>query len=174
MKVDIPAAVQILLADPAAVERLLEEDERNIPEGHAEPDDVSPHLAFLAATDSAIVLVLDQRDLARRQLTCNAPGEPLIVVDDSAWVIASTLWLGKIKTRRKLEKFREDHPDMFDNPSRNILKIHSGKWAAYWAAHGKAGFESLEADNLAIQEEALQGVEQRKLAARAKKQAGKQ
>jgi hypothetical protein len=80
-----------------------------------------------------------------------------------------------------MEKFRKGHPEMFRNPSPNRLEIHAGKWAAYWAARGKAGFDALDgdlesiADDPAVQDGALAGAIQRMAEARAekKKQAGK-
>lgn len=75
-KGSIQAAVQALLADPAAMERELDWDAENIPEGATEPDADPPHLAFLAATDSVAYKVRDQRDALQRELSRNVPALP--------------------------------------------------------------------------------------------------
>lgn len=99
--------------------------------------------------------------------------------DESAWVPAATLWRDRFETMKELAKFRENHTNMFRNPSPRRLKIHAGKWTAFWAARDKAGFEALDgnlqsvADDPDVQEEAIAGAIQRVAAIRAKKQAGK-
>jgi hypothetical protein len=95
--------------------------------------------------------------------------------DDSAWVPAGTLWHDHFTTIKEVNKFRADHLDMFRNPSPRRLEIHAAKWAAFWAARAKAGFEALDGDDPTVQDQLLAGAMQRKgeiLAA--KKKAGKQ
>jgi hypothetical protein len=101
------------------------------------------------------------------------------VDDDSPWVQAHTLWPAHFTTIKEVAKFRTQHPKMFRNPSRNRLEIHAAKWAAFWAARDKDGFDAMDgnlrsiADNHDVQDEALSRAMQRMAEARAKKQAGK-
>ena len=99
------------------------------------------------------------------------------VADESAWVPAATLWRDRFDTMKELAKFRENHPDMFRNPSRRRLNIHAGKWTAFWAARDKVGFEALDgnlqsvADDPDVQKETIAGAIRRMAAIRAKKRA---
>jgi hypothetical protein len=109
------------------------------------------------------------------------PPKPAAAADDSAWVLSSpSIWQIRLENNKALTEFRKQHGDMFRNPSRNRLEIHAAKWAAFWTARDKAGFETLDgnlqsvADDPAVQEETLAGIMQRAAAIRAKKKAGKQ
>lgn len=100
-------------------------------------------------------------------------------VGDGPWVPAGTLWHDKFSTNRELTRFREQHPEMFHNPSTYKLEIHAARWAKYWAEHDKAGFDSLDgdapsvADDPDIQSDAIAEALQRAAALRQKKQTGK-
>jgi hypothetical protein len=100
--------------------------------------------------------------------------------DSTSWVPANQLWTEKFTSNKELTKFRQQHPEMFRNPSRYKLEIHAGLWARYWADHDKAGFEALDgnlpsvADDPTVQEDALEAAMQRAARVRAKKEAGKQ
>ena len=84
--------------------------------------------------------------LGTRPPKAKADGEPARDADDnSAWVKAITLWKDKFTHYKKeVMPFRNSHPDMFRNPSPNILQIHSIKWAEYWAKQNNVKFENLD------------------------------
>lgn len=99
---------------------------------------------------------------------------------DSAWVPANKLWPEKFSKYKDLTKFRQQHPDMFQHPSKFRLEIHAGLWASYWAARSTAGFEALGdetpsiADDPGVQDEVLAEAAQRMASLREKKRCGKQ
>jgi hypothetical protein len=96
--------------------------------------------------------------------------------DDSPWVAAITLWPSRFLKYRGLSKFRVEHAEMFDNPSPNILKIHSAKWANYWAEVDRRAFDATGdsrasiADDPNVVDELLLGAAARTAEIRKKKQ----
>ena len=102
---------------------------------------------------------------------------------DSPWVPAINLWLFRFKSRKgraSLNHFREQHPEMFRNPSRYKLEIHAPLWTTHWAEKDAAAFDSLDGDPESIaddpdnQAEFLQGAADVVGKLRAEKKAGKQ
>ena len=124
-------------------------------------------------------LTQERRDLDRLLEQCSVSGmlraasrsEPRKdqgdVDDLSSWVPANTLWQEKFSKYKDLTRFRQQHPEMFRNPSEFKLEIHAGLWARHWASRDKAGFEALNgelpsvADDPAVQRDALAAAAQR-------------
>jgi hypothetical protein len=84
--------------------------------------------------------------LGARPRKAKGAGELVRSADDnSAWVKAITLWKGRFDNyKTELMPFRKLHPEMFRNPSRNILEIHSVMWAKYWDKQHKGTFQNLD------------------------------
>ena len=65
--------------------------------------------------------------------------------DESAWVPAAALWTERKEfegSRKKLNKFREHHREMFRNPSRYKMEIHAGGGRPIGAAGTRPGFKA--------------------------------
>ena len=148
----------------------------------AEWTDTGPDFPALAAVMQEMKLAIMRLEAENQPESGPAiagPAATATAADETAWVPAATLWRDRFETMKELAKFRENHPDMFRNPSPRRLKIHAGKWTAFWASRDKAGFEALDgnlqsvADDPDVQEEAIAGAMQRAAAIRAKKRAGK-
>jgi hypothetical protein len=98
-------------------------------------------------------------------------------VHDSPWVPAKSLWRERFDNIKEVTRFRQDHPEMFRNPSQYRLEIHAALWATHWAGQDNAGFESLGGDPDSIaddpnaQDGFLEGAARRMQQLRAKKQA---
>ncbi|MGA2032942.1 MAG: hypothetical protein ABSG68_11835 [Thermoguttaceae bacterium] len=141
------------------------------------------NLADVSQFDVEAVIDALCRESQAAMENCNAKqasGGAEAVPDDSAWVRSSpSIWSEHFRNNKELTGFRADHADMFRNRSKNRLEIHAGKWAAYWAARAKAGFETLDgdlqsvADDPDVQDEALVEAMQRMAEVRARKQAKK-
>lgn len=128
-------------------------------------------------------------DLATLWLLANPGGskpptttpEPQAAPADSPWVPSSpAIWSSRLKSNKELSEFRKQHKYMFRNPSPRRLEIHAAKWAAYWAARDRAGFEALDgdpqsvADDPAVQDEVIAGAMQRMAESREEKRRQKQ
>ena len=102
---------------------------------------------------------------------------------DSAWVTAAILWPERFRGRKGpkgLDRFREEHPEMFRNPTRYKLEIHAGRWVTYWHQVEQNSSESLGeppesiADDPEAQTEFLEGAADRIAKLRGEKKPGQQ
>lgn len=145
---------------------------------------LSVSTTLVTIPDAARITIICREiiEAIRLETTCEetshspvSPNQP----DESAWVPATSLWKGRFKSSRDLEKFRENHQAMFRNPSRYRLEIHARRWTAYWAKIDRQGFDSLSdsmpsiADDPKASEEFIAGAAGR-LAEIKKKKQGKQ
>ena len=100
--------------------------------------------------------------------------------DDSPWVPAAKLWKGsKLSSCKEVKAFRQQHPEMFRNPSPYKLEIHAALWARYWAEQEAASFEGMGgqpsiADDPEVSRKFLAEAVERAKVLRAKKKTGKQ
>jgi hypothetical protein len=67
------------------------------------------------------------------------------IPDESAYVLASTLWKDRFHSYKQFESFLKRTPEIRRRkPVWNRLQIHSGDWVRYWAKHDSGQFESLD------------------------------